>query len=175
MEAIQLQRLASRMAGRGRQSVMKRCATACLPAPASLELSDMGRDVDTLWFVAAGVTDDFPHAGAANHPRDDSGVHGIARNGCRSRRCAYRQSRSSAVRGRAEGQLASIVGARASYLRRLPAPLAGINLQYGLTNHVAKQVKTFSTEGGRTEMRAVTGPDNGHQSFTGRHRLRPPR
>jgi hypothetical protein len=48
------------------------------------------------------------------------------------------------------GQLASIVGAPASYLRQLPAPLAGINLQYGLTNHRAEQVKTFETEDGRT-------------------------
>ena len=29
------------------------------------------------------------------------------------------------------GQLASLVGAPATYLRQLPAPLAGINLQYG--------------------------------------------
>ena len=56
------------------------------------------------------------------------------------------------------GQLASIVGAPASYLRQLPAPLAGINLQYGLTNHRAEQVKTFETEDGRTELRAVTEP-----------------
>ena len=59
------------------------------------------------------------------------------------------------------GQLASIVGAPASYLRQLPAPLAGINLQYGLSNHRAEQVKTFETEDGRTELRAVTGPDYG--------------
>ena len=59
------------------------------------------------------------------------------------------------------GQPASIVGAPASYLRQLPAPLAGINLQYGLTNHRAEQVKTFETEDGRTELRAVTGPDYG--------------
>ncbi len=31
------------------------------------------------------------------------------------------------------GQLSSLVGAPAAYLRQLPAPLAGINLQYGLT------------------------------------------
>ena len=31
------------------------------------------------------------------------------------------------------GQLAGLVGARAAYLRHLPAPLAGINLQYGLS------------------------------------------
>jgi hypothetical protein len=59
------------------------------------------------------------------------------------------------------GQLASIIGAPAAYLRQLPAPLAGINLQYGLTNHRAEQVKTFETEDGRTELRAVTGPDYG--------------
>lgn len=59
------------------------------------------------------------------------------------------------------GQLASLVGAPAAYLRQLPAPLAGINLQYGLTNHRAEQVKTFETEQGRTELRAVTGPDYG--------------
>jgi hypothetical protein len=59
------------------------------------------------------------------------------------------------------GQLASIVGAPASYPRQLPAPLAGINLQYGLSNHRAEQVKTFETEDGRTELRAVTGPDYG--------------
>ena len=33
------------------------------------------------------------------------------------------------------GQLASLVGAPAAYLRQLPAPLAGINLQYGLNAH----------------------------------------
>ena len=59
------------------------------------------------------------------------------------------------------GQLASIVGAPASYLRQPPAPLAGINLQYGLTNDRAEQVKTFETADGRTELRAVTGPDSG--------------
>ncbi|CAM5279220.1 hypothetical protein ATER59S_00374 [Aquamicrobium terrae] len=35
------------------------------------------------------------------------------------------------------GQLASLVGAPATYLRQLPAPLAGINLQYGLSTHRA--------------------------------------
>ncbi|RMB09033.1 hypothetical protein BXY39_1681 [Eilatimonas milleporae] len=48
------------------------------------------------------------------------------------------------------GQLASLVGAPAAYLRRLPAPLAGINLQYGLTNHRAEQVKTMEVGNGRT-------------------------
>jgi hypothetical protein len=59
------------------------------------------------------------------------------------------------------GQLASLVGAPAAYLRQLPAPLAGINLQYGLTNHRAEQIKTLGAEDGRTELRAVTGPDYG--------------
>ncbi|QBF31850.1 DUF932 domain-containing protein [Thalassococcus sp. S3] len=59
------------------------------------------------------------------------------------------------------GQLASLVGAPAAYLRQLPAPLAGINLQYGLTNHRAEQVKTMEVANGRTKLRAVTGPDYG--------------
>ncbi|TXH36474.1 MAG: DUF932 domain-containing protein [Rhodospirillaceae bacterium] len=59
------------------------------------------------------------------------------------------------------GQLASLVGAPAAYLRQLPAALAGINLQYGLTSHRAEQVKTLELEEGRVELRAVTGPDYG--------------
>jgi len=59
------------------------------------------------------------------------------------------------------GQLASLVGAPATYLRQLPAPLAGINLQYGLTSHHAELVKTLEIEDGRVELRAVTGPDYG--------------
>ncbi|WP_372027424.1 DUF932 domain-containing protein [Tistrella mobilis] len=59
------------------------------------------------------------------------------------------------------GQLAGLVGAPAAYLRQLPAPLAGINLQYGLTAHRAEQVKTLEIEDGRVELRAVTGPDYG--------------
>ncbi|MDG4887814.1 MULTISPECIES: DUF932 domain-containing protein [unclassified Mesorhizobium] len=59
------------------------------------------------------------------------------------------------------GQLASLVGAPAAYLRQLPAPLAGINLQYGLKSHRAEQVKTLEIEDGRVELRAVTGPDYG--------------
>ena len=59
------------------------------------------------------------------------------------------------------GQLASLVGAPGAYLRQLPATLAGINLQYGLANHRAEQVKTMEVATGRTELRAVTGPDYG--------------
>lgn len=59
------------------------------------------------------------------------------------------------------GQLASQVGAPAAYLRQLPAPLAAINLQYGLTSNRTEQIKTLETDNGRLELRAVTGPDYG--------------
>ena len=59
------------------------------------------------------------------------------------------------------GQIAGLVGAPAGYLRGLPAPIAGINLQYGLSHHRAEMVKAYTTEDGRTELRAVTGPDYG--------------
>jgi hypothetical protein len=59
------------------------------------------------------------------------------------------------------GQLASLVSAPAAYLRQLPAALTGINLQYGLTSNRAEQIKTLEIENGRTELRAVTGPDYG--------------
>ena len=59
------------------------------------------------------------------------------------------------------GQMCSLVGAPASYMRQLPAPLAGINLQHGLLSHRAELVKTLETDDGRVELRAVTGPDYG--------------
>jgi hypothetical protein len=59
------------------------------------------------------------------------------------------------------GQLCSLVGAPAGYLRELPAALAGINLQHGLLSHRAEHVKTLEAEDGRVELRAVTGPDYG--------------
>jgi len=59
------------------------------------------------------------------------------------------------------GQLCSLVGAPASYMRQLPAPLAGINLQHGLLNHRAELVKTLEADDGRIELRAVTGPHYG--------------
>lgn len=59
------------------------------------------------------------------------------------------------------GQLASLVGAPAGYLRALPAAVAGINLQYGLNHHRSEMVKAYTAETGRTELRAVTGPDYG--------------
>ncbi len=59
------------------------------------------------------------------------------------------------------GQLASLVGVPAGYLRGLPAPIAGINLQYGLSHHRSEMVKAYTSDAGRTELRAVTGPDYG--------------
>ena len=59
------------------------------------------------------------------------------------------------------GQLTTMIGAPSTYLRQLPAPLAAINLQYGLTSHRAELIKTFEVEDGRVELRAVTGPDYG--------------
>ena len=58
-------------------------------------------------------------------------------------------------------QLCSQVGAPTGYLRGLPAPLAGINLQHGLLSHRAELIKTLETDDGRVELRAVTGPDYG--------------
>lgn len=59
------------------------------------------------------------------------------------------------------GQLCSLVGAPAGYLRQLPAPLAGINMQHGLLSHRAELMKTLETDDGSIELRAVTGPDYG--------------
>ncbi|WP_430244267.1 DUF932 domain-containing protein [Neorhizobium sp. DAR64861/K0K2] len=62
---------------------------------------------------------------------------------------------------RSFGQLCSLVGAPATYMRQLPAPLAGINLQHGLLSHRAELVKTYEADEGRIELRAVTGSDYG--------------
>jgi hypothetical protein len=59
------------------------------------------------------------------------------------------------------GQLCGLVGAPTSYMRQLPAPLAGINLQHGLLSHRGELVKTLEADDGRIELRAVTGPDYG--------------
>jgi hypothetical protein len=59
------------------------------------------------------------------------------------------------------GQICSLVGAPAAYLRNLPAALAGINMQHGLLSHRGEQVKLLQSSAGRTELRAVTGPDYG--------------
>lgn len=59
------------------------------------------------------------------------------------------------------GQLCSLVSAPASYMRTLPAAFAGLNLQHGLLSHRGEQVKLLESDEGRTELRAVTGPDYG--------------
>jgi len=59
------------------------------------------------------------------------------------------------------GQLCSLVGAPTSYMRQLPAPLAGINLQHGLLSPRGELLKTLEADDGRIELRAVTGPDYG--------------
>src|SRR5258705_3972554 len=59
------------------------------------------------------------------------------------------------------GQLCGLVGAPSSYMRQLPATLAGINLQHGLLSHRAELLKTLETDDGRLTLRAVTGPDYG--------------
>ena len=59
------------------------------------------------------------------------------------------------------GQLCSLVGAPAGYLRGMPATLAGINLQYGLSHQRSEQVKILELDDGRQELRAATGPEYG--------------
>jgi hypothetical protein len=59
------------------------------------------------------------------------------------------------------GQMCSLVGAPAAYLRTLPAALTGINMQHGLLSHRGEHVKLLQSGDGRTELRAVTGPDYG--------------
>jgi len=59
------------------------------------------------------------------------------------------------------GQLCGLVGVPSGYLRELPAPLAGINLQYGLSQHRAEQIKTLELYTGAPELRAATGPEYG--------------
>lgn len=59
------------------------------------------------------------------------------------------------------GQLASLVKAPASYMRRLPASIAGINLQYGLQATRSETLQAYVGTSGDYELRAATGPDYG--------------
>lgn len=59
------------------------------------------------------------------------------------------------------GQLAALVGAPAGYLRELPAFLAALNLQHGLTSYRPEMVRTYTRTDGTAELRAVTGADYG--------------
>lgn len=59
------------------------------------------------------------------------------------------------------GQLCSLVGAPAGYLREMPELLAGINLQYGLSKRQGEAIQVLELDDGQPELRAVTGPDYG--------------
>lgn len=59
------------------------------------------------------------------------------------------------------GQLCSMVKAPAGYLRSLPAAIAGINLQYGVTNYRGELMKTYQGKGKDGELRAVTSATYG--------------
>jgi hypothetical protein len=59
------------------------------------------------------------------------------------------------------GQACSLIGAPASYLRKLPAALAGINMQYGINQYRGEMVKLYTAENGENEIRAFTSPDYG--------------
>lgn len=60
------------------------------------------------------------------------------------------------------GQLAALVKAPPSYLARLPAPIAGINLQYGLSQYREGDIQAYSLrDGSGIELRAATGPQYG--------------
>lgn len=60
------------------------------------------------------------------------------------------------------GQVAGLAGAPASWLRRLPARLAALNLQYGLTAQAGERVQAYVTQGpAGEELRAMTGPGYG--------------
>jgi hypothetical protein len=60
------------------------------------------------------------------------------------------------------GQLCSLTGAPAKWLRKIHAKMAALNLQYALHNHKAEVVKGYVHEAdGTARLRAVTGPDYG--------------
>lgn len=59
------------------------------------------------------------------------------------------------------GQLCSLLSVPAGYVRRLPAAIAGINVQYALANFREELVKAYVRQNGRTELRAATGPNYG--------------
>lgn len=58
------------------------------------------------------------------------------------------------------GQLCSLVGAPAGYLRKLPGTIAGINLQHGVSSVREENVKAY-WNGDSMEILAATGPEYG--------------
>lgn len=59
------------------------------------------------------------------------------------------------------GQLCSLVGAPASYMRKLPSQLVADNLNYMLMKHREEMVKIYQFQNGENKVRAITGPDYG--------------
>jgi hypothetical protein len=60
------------------------------------------------------------------------------------------------------GQLAQYAGAPASYLRKLPAELAAINLQWGLARNAAREdALVLAQSNGSNHLRAMTSPSYG--------------
>lgn len=59
------------------------------------------------------------------------------------------------------GQMCSLLAVPAGYLRKLPAPIAGINMQYALATFRQENIKAYTRENGSTELRAATGPEYG--------------
>jgi len=59
------------------------------------------------------------------------------------------------------GQICQLVKAPAKYLRTLPGTIAGINLQWGISEVRSEAIKVYATRNGNTELRAATGPDYG--------------
>lgn len=59
------------------------------------------------------------------------------------------------------GQMCSLLSVPAGYLTKLPAKIAGINMQYALMNFREEVVKTYVRVNGKVELRAATGPQYG--------------
>lgn len=59
------------------------------------------------------------------------------------------------------GQLCGFAKTPAEYLRRLPAKLAGINLQYGLANYQGDALNAFAYENGSSELRSINSKHYG--------------
>lgn len=58
-------------------------------------------------------------------------------------------------------QICRVAGAPSNYLRELPAPLAALNLNYGLRVADAKPVSAYVRENGVTSLRGITSPKYG--------------
>ena len=59
------------------------------------------------------------------------------------------------------GQLAGLAGAPAGWLRQVPAPLAALNLEHGLSRASGGAIQLYASDEVRHELRAATGPEYG--------------